>query len=112
MNRVLRLLAASLITILLSLTGYVAVTMAMSTATGHSDMAEHGYVDCVSFCLSKTDANFVLPVITITGQLLPVFTSVLVLFILPALLALIFAIYAARPRPSPNLVKLYAHYLD
>ncbi len=110
MNRVTRLVAAILITIPLSLTGFVAITMQI---TGdHTVMMQHGSADCLSSCLSNVPIHNVLPVIQQTGQLLNAAVAQVVSLVLPALLALIFMIYAARPRPSPNLVSLYVNYLE
>lgn len=110
MNRVTSLVAAILITIPLSLTGFVA--MAMPTGGDHSAMMQHGSADCMSSCLSKVPTNNVLPVIQQTIQLLASSGTQVAVLVLPALLALIFALYAARPRPSPNLIALHSNYLE
>lgn len=110
MNRVISLVAAIIITIPLSLTGFVA--MAMPAISDHGAMMQHGNADCVSNCLSKVPTNNLLPVIQQTVQFLASSGTQVVLLVLPDLLALIFTLYTARPRPSPNYIALYSNYLE
>ena len=112
MKQASKILAAGLITVLLSLSGYVAVAIAMSPSSDHSVMMEHASTDCLSVCLSTVHSDFVMPVINSTQQLLSVNITQIVMMVMPALLTLIFMIYAARPRPSPNLIALHSNYLE
>jgi len=110
MNRVTSVVAASLIAIVLSLVGYAATAMQMTDE--HSAMMGQSSADCVSICLTKGLTNQVLPAIIRTELLLNAAVTQILSLVLPALLALIFSLYAARPRPSPNLIALHTNYLE
>lgn len=110
MNRVINIVAVLLITALMGFTGYAVIAM---QATGnHSSMIQHGSVDCVSYCLSQAPIGYMLPVIAQIGRILGAAGDLIVAVVLSALLAASFTIYAARPRPSPNLIALHSNYLE
>ena len=107
MKRTFSLAAAA---VFISLAGFLAVGTA--AADGHSAMTDQGSVACVGFCLANVHIDQVLPVLQQTGHLMLVVIYFALTSVLPSLLALVFAIYAAKPRPSPDIVALYAHYLE
>lgn len=101
-------LAAAVVGI--SLAGFLAVGIV--AANGHSVMTDQGSVPCVGFCLANIHIDQVLPILQQTSHLMLVVIYFALTSALPSLLALVFAIYAAKPRPSPNIVTLCAHYLE
>jgi len=107
MKRTLSLAAAA---VFVSLVGFLVFGMAASD--GHSAMTDQGSVACVGFCLANVHIDQVLPILQQTSHLMLVVIYFALTWALPSLLALVFAIYASRPRPSPDIVALYAHYLE
>lgn len=107
MKRTFSLAAA---VVFISLAGFLAVGIVSENS--HSTMQDQGSIACVGYCLANIHIDQVLPILQQTGHLLLVVIYFALTSALPSLLALAFAIYAAKPRPSPDRIEQYAHYLE
>jgi hypothetical protein len=86
--------------------------MAMGAGRDAMVMMNHDSGSCAGYCLSKSLTDFIFPQ---TGQFVTIFLAFVLLSLLTMLSILTIlsvAPHLSPPRPAPNLVKLYAHYLD
>lgn len=107
----IRYLCAAAVTVFLVMTGSLAIGQ-LQTADDHGLMMSHDTGTCVNYCISKVKINnFLSP----SSPKLPM-TALTIIFavVILAFTWLVRGIFeiAARSRPSPNLVKLYACYLN
>jgi len=110
MNRTFSCMVAFLLAVLTCIAGITAVSML--TSGEHSTMVSHDNIACMNSCLKSAFTDHTLPVVHQAAKLLLAPVTFILFYVMPIVLTLVFAIYAIKPRPSPDLVKLHAQYLD